>query len=98
MSRTAPSHLLHPYMDETGMGDISLIKMGDKETEAQRGEMTCPRSHSEQSQVLCPVCIPITLPSKKTSGLFQELKMRREKLFKKQDSPTFPVIECKYSK
>lgn len=29
--------------------------MGEKETEAQRGEVTCLRSHSEKSQVLGPV-------------------------------------------
>lgn len=31
---------------------ISASLMGEKETEAQRSEMTCPRSHSEQSGLM----------------------------------------------
>lgn len=47
---TASSFPFDPYIDKTGRGDVTLIKMGEigeKETEAQRGEVTCPRAHSE---------------------------------------------------
>lgn len=57
--------------------------MSEKETEAQRGQETCPRSHSQQSQVLqTSRFLFIVLASKKISGLVQELKMWRKNFLK----------------
>ena len=80
MRPTAPSPpLILTRRSQAWMLPASL--MGKMETEAQRGEVTCRQSHSEQSQVLTPRQFLFLLFCQDQWPV-QELKMQRENLFR----------------